>query len=79
MHLAVGEFEVDGETYFTGIVHDLSARKSAEQALQQAMKMEAIGQLTGGVAHDFNKSFDMTTRGRVIAARQRAASPSLPS
>ena len=54
MHLAVGEFEVDGETYFTGIVHDLSARKSAEQALQQAMKMEAIGQLTGGVAHDFN-------------------------
>ncbi len=54
MHLAVGEFEVDGEVFFTGIVHDLSMRKSAEQALRQALKMEAIGQLTGGVAHDFN-------------------------
>lgn len=54
MHVSVGEFEVDGEIFYTGIVHDLTARKSAEQALQQALKMEAIGQLTGGVAHDFN-------------------------
>ena len=54
MHLAVSRFEVDGEIYFTGIVHDLSSRKHAERVLQQAQKMEAIGQLTGGIAHDFN-------------------------
>jgi PAS domain S-box-containing protein len=54
IHLAVSEFQVEGETYFTGIIHDLSERKNAERALQQAQKMEAIGQLTGGIAHDFN-------------------------
>lgn len=54
MHLSVGEFQARGERFFTGIVHDLSERKSSEAALHHAQKMEAIGQLTGGVAHDFN-------------------------
>lgn len=54
MHLAVSRYDVDGKTFFTGIIHDMSERKKAENALQQAQKMEAIGQLTGGIAHDFN-------------------------
>ncbi len=33
---------------------DATERRSTEAKLRQAMKMEAVGQLTGGLAHDFN-------------------------
>ena len=48
-------------THFVGITNDVSEKKKLEAQLIEAQKMEVVGHLAGGVAHDFNNILAVIT------------------
>jgi len=50
----ISQVKTTSERLYTVILRDVSARKNSENELRQAQKMQALGQLAGGIAHEFN-------------------------
>src|SRR5205085_8215428 len=54
LEVSFGEYFKDQRQFFTGVIRDITARKRFDEQLRHTARLESLGVLAGGVAHDFN-------------------------
>lgn len=68
--ISLSPVKLDGETYVTCNIRDMSGYEQLEENFRQAQKMESIGTLVGGIAHDFNNILAAISGAVFLAKRQ---------
>lgn len=61
IRLSIREYPdmVDGEKWYIGSCMDITLQQKQEEHLQNSIKMDAIGKLTSGIAHDYNNMLNV--------------------
>ncbi len=67
--------EVDGRPVRIATISEVTERVQLQQELQQAQKMEVLGRLAGGVAHDFNNALGVIIGGSDLLMDQLGGDP----
>jgi len=82
VEIRIGWIEIKGKPHLLSLIRDITERKLAdrereqlESQLRQSQKMEAVGQLAGGVAHDFNNLLTVILGNTTIALRAARREP----
>ena len=69
----------DGRRCAISIASDVTERRSLEAQLRQSQKLEAVGRLAGGVAHDFNNMLQVILGYASIAIDEMGPSAEVPT
>ncbi len=54
IEISIAGWKTEDGTFFTGIIRDITEKKRLESQLLRKQRMESIGTLAGGIAHDLN-------------------------
>ena len=71
--MSVSRVDLNGVQHNLCIARDITKHKVLEAQLQQAQKMESIGRLAGGVAHDFNNMLSVIQGYSELAIKKAGA------
>ncbi len=74
---SIPERLADGSTLWSGLFIDVTERMLAAETIRRSQKMDALGKLTGGVAHDYNNMLGVILGYSELLKAQLADQPKL--